>query len=592
MSKIVIITTESNNSHILLCKLREIELTNEKYDDIIKGNRGRLLRKRQNPIAHQEVIQMKNKKLLTFVSAALIAATAIAPTVGSVSAAAVNTNYVRYGTASIDGELDAAYEKSYSFKLSDLVSSGKLDMNKFQLQQIPFYDIAGYDFDTGYLRIFDENGDEITAEMFTDEDLYDTDYNALPEKCTFRWTEEGIKSPLFTDAQFYFLYSDGCIYLYVDVKDNDVTSLSAQEISDYFSSGWSGRPWLGDTVMPTFYLNDMPRTNYEIAEDGSIVPNETQSTSYSKISVTSSADGAIYYSDSSSGEPYFDTETASYRNDNTLTQLNDFCFNWWTYCCFQDGVNVRSKDFRDMVCDGSDTEPVIDTETGKQMYCYYKEDGTRLLVKDPAEAPEGAETSLAFDVCSTDFYTFLNRHVFNDANFAQRAEGREWNLQYVETKMTDNGYAVEMAIPLTELATSYIEEGGSVSFSAMICDAFKFAVGSSYQADGNAKKWYISGMTGSNVDLSFTKSDFASTLTPGDLNGDGNIDTKDLIRLMKCVSGQPVAIFNADVTNDNSIDTRDLIRLMKKVAGVDVEIFANDLVSLEEADTPDPVTAG
>ena len=130
---------------------------------------------------------MKNKKLLTFVSAALIASTAIAPTIGSVSAANANTNFVRFATPTLDGELDSAYTKSYSFKLSDLASSGKIDMNTFQLDEAKFYKVAGYE-------IYDADGKQITKDDFLSDDLYEGDYRKLPEGVKFRWTEAGLRS--------------------------------------------------------------------------------------------------------------------------------------------------------------------------------------------------------------------------------------------------------------------------------------------------------------------------------------------------------------------------------------------------------------
>ena len=77
-----------------------------------------------------------------------------------------------------------AYKKSFSFKLSDLVSSGKLDMNTFQLQQMQFYDVYDASEDDPYIMIFDANKKEITKAEF--DDKYESDFQLLPEGCTFR----------------------------------------------------------------------------------------------------------------------------------------------------------------------------------------------------------------------------------------------------------------------------------------------------------------------------------------------------------------------------------------------------------------------
>ena len=58
----------------------------------------------------------------------------------------------------------------------------------------------------------------------------------------------------------------------------------------------------------------------------------------------------------------------------------------------------------------------------------------------------------------------------------------------------------------------------------------------------------------------------------GDMNGDGNINALDLIRLMKYISGVSVDIpvGAGDVNGDGRINTMDLIRLLKYVNGEDV----------------------
>ena len=54
----------------------------------------------------------------------------------------------------------------------------------------------------------------------------------------------------------------------------------------------------------------------------------------------------------------------------------------------------------------------------------------------------------------------------------------------------------------------------------------------------------------------------------GDINNDGNVDTADLVRLMKYIAadGEGVEAVGTDLNNDNITDTRDLIRLMKYIA--------------------------
>ncbi len=59
---------------------------------------------------------------------------------------------------------------------------------------------------------------------------------------------------------------------------------------------------------------------------------------------------------------------------------------------------------------------------------------------------------------------------------------------------------------------------------------------------------------------------------PGDVNGDGKVDGRDVVRLKKYFAGDDVVIdfSNANVTGDGVVDGRDLIRLQKYFAGADV----------------------
>ena len=63
--------------------------------------------------------------------------------------------------------------------------------------------------------------------------------------------------------------------------------------------------------------------------------------------------------------------------------------------------------------------------------------------------------------------------------------------------------------------------------------------------------------------------------TAGDINEDGAVDARDLVRLMKCLSGNPITVNPAslDVNGDGSFTAKDLLRLLKYISGYDVEIF-------------------
>lgn len=59
---------------------------------------------------------------------------------------------------------------------------------------------------------------------------------------------------------------------------------------------------------------------------------------------------------------------------------------------------------------------------------------------------------------------------------------------------------------------------------------------------------------------------FQPTAAPGDVNGDGKVDTQDAIKVIQYYLGKNPSDFNADaadVTNDNTIDTQDAIQIIR-----------------------------
>ena len=62
---------------------------------------------------------------------------------------------------------------------------------------------------------------------------------------------------------------------------------------------------------------------------------------------------------------------------------------------------------------------------------------------------------------------------------------------------------------------------------------------------------------------------------PGDINGDGSVNTKDLTRLLKYINHEDVEYVEKalDVNGDGQVNTKDLTRLLKYINHEDVEIF-------------------
>lgn len=75
---------------------------------------------------------------------------------------------------------------------------------------------------------------------------------------------------------------------------------------------------------------------------------------------------------------------------------------------------------------------------------------------------------------------------------------------------------------------------------------------------------------------------------PGDINGDGNVNTKDLTRLLKFVSGEDVEVIAValDANGDGNVNTKDLSRLMGYLAGDPVKELAPIGCSHEMTATP------
>ena len=80
-------------------------------------------------------------------------------------------------------------------------------------------------------------------------------------------------------------------------------------------------------------------------------------------------------------------------------------------------------------------------------------------------------------------------------------------------------------------------------------------------------------------------------LTPGDINDDGTVDVRDVVRLMKIIAGINVEYDHAtcDTNGDGAVDSRDIVRLMKFISGQDVELFplANTAVFYVKAGATD-----
>ena len=79
--------------------------------------------------------------------------------------------------------------------------------------------------------------------------------------------------------------------------------------------------------------------------------------------------------------------------------------------------------------------------------------------------------------------------------------------------------------------------------------------------------------------------DSATVVVPGDVNGDGSINTRDVICAMRAILGVPGAVeAAADVCHDGTLNSRDIQKLMRYLVGWDEELSSAVIESAENED--------
>ena len=110
-------------------------------------------------------------------------------------------------------------------------------------------------------------------------------------------------------------------------------------------------------------------------------------------------------------------------------------------------------------------------------------------------------------------------------------------------------------------------------------DAFHYAWLHTVYFDGTQEQWATVSIAEGNDELQNADFHFTGNgsinYTPGDINGDGVLNNKDLNRLMKFLAGDDVEVVEEalDLNGDGNVNNKDLNRLMKYLAGEDVEIY-------------------
>ena len=153
------------------------------------------------------------------------------------------------------------------------------------------------------------------------------------------------------------------------------------------------------------------------------------------------------------------------------------------------------------------------------------------------------------------------------------------NNGYYAVVENDDGYSVELKIPVTEeVSERYLKMASSIDCRLTVhnySDTLPYGYWS-FDPSGKTEPGFDGGVWYNEI-IYETKfnSDTASVICryadlvgtdSGDVNGDGAVDVRDIVRLMKNIASDitPEPVF--DVSLDGELDSRDLVALMKKIS--------------------------
>ena len=161
------------------------------------------------------------------------------------------------------------------------------------------------------------------------------------------------------------------------------------------------------------------------------------------------------------------------------------------------------------------------------------------------------------DYCSGDILPILSQEINSDTTLSAL-----WAADYYELSYDLNGGYVSKENP-----TDYSIESEDFTLINPTKKGYQFI--GWQENDSSITKMTITIPKGSTGNRSFK----AIYYMPGDINGDGEVNTSDLVRLMKYMAGADVIAYYPDVNGDGIVATSDLIRLMKYISGADVTLY-------------------
>ena len=417
-------------------------------------------------------------------------------------------------TPSLDGVLDEAYLDSGSIKASELAKNGKLSLGWCNSENT-----IGKLVDAGILS--DANSSAL---------LPGGDYT----------------SSAFADAEVYFLWDDDALYIYSKVYDDDILDIADafDNKADIYKIG-NDRPWINDIV--THNINPLGNIYASISASGDAYGH------YAWDDANGGWSGLCYFPGSSE-----EIRKASAENVKTTVNLDE---NWY-------GVELRipitDKDFG-----GTPLKDALLKDGGYIDYKYQLTDG----VKKPfGSSFKGYQCELWMIYVSE----VLRVDLSGEAPHTEHVWAEDYTVDVAPTcteagsksiHCTHPGCQVikpDSSVEIEALGHDWSEEYtvdtpatcttvGSESIHCKRCDAQK---PDSAREIPLAKHTYKDG-----------KCEVCGHVN-GDVNGDGQLDTADLVRLMKYIAadGKDIEAKFPDVNEDGEVTTADLVRMMKMIA--------------------------
>lgn len=421
-------------------------------------------------------MKKRTGKLISLISAGLITAAAVG--IFPSSADGETVNRVMYGTPEIDGVLDDEYRLSAVVHTIDYAENGKLSLGMPNLSQKK-------------KMAFILNG--IIANSNSTQLLASGDYSI----------------DAFPKADVYFLWDSDAIYIFAQVFDNDIQSLSESTVSSIYGD----IPWLTDSMTHIIYPCENP---------------------YAPIYTYVLAGGNACWDHVGAGNDYY--------AKGGWTALGDF-------------TTQTAEQRKD---DAKNAGSVINISEG-----YYT-----IELRIPLSYAEfdGAPIRESF---LKNGNTFKYNFYITDGENGMQANGYHGNNQVIYISNTEAGAVLTLSgKPEKETSADTSHETSRETEPKTSFETGRETEPVTDVTDTHTSVPTEPPHTAPDDTDTPPQTDDPDPIIYGDVTGDGRVNAADLVRLMKYISGADVEIntVTADVNGDGSINSKDLTRLMKLIS--------------------------